>query len=196
MKQVIIMRGPAGAGKSTLTLEIEAEYGMPAVICSADNFFYFDKPHDPINYKFNSKLLGRAHDKCREDFKEALTNGEALVIVDNTNIKLRDFQWYIKFAIDSGYNVAVHSIIGCSANECHKVNVHGVPIEAIQRMIDNFVETPKEINNIIIDEFTYDFHELRNAKYEPGKKNTKERKRIRRIKEAMGISEKTTGSSN
>jgi len=195
MKQVIIMRGPPGSGKSTLTLEIEAEYGMPAVICSADHFFYFDKSHDPINYKFNPKLLGRAYDKCREDFKEALATNEALVIVDNTNIKLRDFQWYIKFAIDSGYNVTVHSITGCSAQECHKANVHGVPIEAIQRMIDNFVET-KEINNVAIDEFTHDFHELRNAKYEPGKKNTKERKRIRRIKEAMDISEKTTGSSN
>jgi predicted kinase len=196
MKQVIIMRGPPGSGKSTLTLNIEAEYGMPAVICSADHFFYFDKPHDPINYKFNPKLLGRAHDKCREDFKEALLANEALVIVDNTNIKLRDFQWYIKYAIDSGYNVAVHSIVGCSAKECYKANVHGVPIEAIERMINNFIETPKQINDVMIDEFTHDFYELRKKKYEPGKKNTKESKRIRRIKEALGVTNERTGASH
>ena len=187
MKQAIIMRGPPGSGKSTLTSEIEVEYGMPATICSADHFFYFGKAHKPNNYSWNPKLIGKAHEECRDKFEESLDLEESLVVVDNTNIKARDFNWYIRKAITAGYNVAVHTITGCDAKECFKSNVHSVPENTIQRMIDTFAETPDEIEGVLIDEIEHDYHELRKIKYgKSNKENKKERKRIRRIKEAMG----------
>lgn len=187
MKQVIIMRGPPGSGKSTLISEIEAQYGMPANICSADHFFYFDKPHHPDNYAWNPKLIGKAHGACRSKFMDLLEYNEALIIIDNTNIKSKDFNWYIKKAIAFDYNVSVHSIIGCNAKECFKSNVHNVPENVIQRMIDSFAETPNEVDDILIDAVNYDYHEIRKIKYgKSNKKNKKERKRIRHIKEALG----------
>lgn len=183
MKQVVIMRGPPGSGKSTLTAEVEYQYGKPATICSADHFYYFGKPQEAGNYKFDPKLIGKAHGQCKSNFEDALIDNEDLVIVDNTNIKAKEFNWYINKAIELNYNVAVYSIYGCKADECFKSNVHGVPKDTISKMIDSFADTPNEMSGVLIDEFKYNYKELRDGSI---KKTGKEGKNVRASKVSLG----------
>jgi len=161
VKQVIILRGLPGSGKTSLVSKIEKEYNLPATICSADDYFYFEKEHVAENYKFNKNLLSQAHAYCKNKFLEALKLKDKLIIVDNTNIKLRDFSWYVKQADSFEYSVLICSICGGTTEEHLSSNVHNVPLETIERMASGFIETPEKINNIVVDRLKYDFNEIR-----------------------------------
>jgi len=134
MKQVVIMRGWPGSGKSTLAKSL---FG---VICSADNFFV---RYGNGVYKYEPDLIPTAHQVCKLEFKNAIDDGEELVIVDNTNIKRHNYQYYVDYAKHKGYKVyqlvpwSEHSL-PVSAETCYKRNVHGVPLVTIQKMIREF----------------------------------------------------------
>lgn len=172
MKQVIILRGLPGSGKSTLVSKIEEQYGTPAFVCSADDFHYHGKPHTPENYDFDPNNLHLAHKICKQNFTKALEANTPLVVVDNTNIRLREYKWYFLTAHEHGYNVEFHTIKKCSIQQSYKCNVHNVPMIAIDKMNNSFADTPTEIEGIPVDEVVYDFHELR------GKTNGKFNKKI------------------
>jgi hypothetical protein len=160
MNQVVILRSLPGGGKTSLIPFIEKEYGVPAFICSADHFHYFGKEHTPENYNFSLENLSIAHKTCKNKFLEALNYNEPLVIVDNTNIKFDEYNWYFQEAIRKNYNVIFYTI-KCSVEESFNSNVHKVPLEVIQRMKETFLDTPKEIDGVSVDEKVYSFQELR-----------------------------------
>lgn len=124
-KQVIIMRAPSGSGKSTWI-----ETHVPtATVCSAD--FYFERSG---TYRFDPALLGKAHGSCRYAFEAALKRGDALVVVDNTNLIRKHYKEYVDLGKTYGYEVF---------QKCLKTqfqNTHGVPDEKVQQMRDSFQE--------------------------------------------------------
>ena len=70
-------------------------------------------------------------------FEEALALGASTVIIDNANIKLKDFSYYLEGAAQRGYKTIVIGI------ECHTEDdaafffgrcVHDVPLKKIQEM--------------------------------------------------------------
>jgi len=177
MRQVLILRSASGSGKSTLVSRLEKEYGKPAYVCSADDYWYADRDKTPENYLFDLNRLHIAHKECKDKFLAALNDKEPLIVVDNTNIRYKEYKFYFKAAISNGYNVTFHTITNGSVEELVKSNVHKVPAEAIQRMLNDFLPTPKEIDGILTDEVVYDFHELRGLN---GQSNQETKENIKR----------------
>lgn len=133
---MIIMRGLPGSGKSTQAKLYANQYN--AVICSADDYFMTDDGR----YLYDADEIRAAHAVCKLKARVALAKGEN-VIIDNTNIKLRDMQEYFDMAKNYGAHVHIaHSPTewAMDVEECAKRNVHGVPKEVIQRMKDNWYQ--------------------------------------------------------
>lgn len=119
-KIVIILRGCPGAGK---TAYLKLKY-PEAFHCSAT--LYFTDCNG--NYKFYPKGLNEAHKYCRNAFKAALQNGQPVIAVDNTNVRIWEFENYIETAEDYGYEVKVLRI-EADPDVAADRNIHGVPKE-------------------------------------------------------------------
>lgn len=126
MKEVIIVRGCPGSGKTTF---LAREYPA-AFVCSAVNF------HTDSNgqYKFFPKGVSDAHKYCQNAFLAALQNQLPLIAVDNTNIKSWEFEWYIETAEKYGYKVQVLRIKIDDINVVAQRNIHGVPADKVVKM--------------------------------------------------------------
>jgi predicted kinase len=132
-KQImIIMRGIPGSGKSTMAKKIADQRG--ALISSADNFFFIDG-----KYTFRPDRIGDAHRYCQSNLTRDLRLGKD-VIVDNTNTQLFDMEWYINLAKHSDIPVYKCEIpFDRTKPEYYAArNIHGVPVEKIQRMMDRW----------------------------------------------------------
>jgi len=138
MKQVIIVRGIPGSGKSTL---VKNDY-PDAVICSADNYFEEVAALHNSTYRkeFKPWLVGKAHQHCWYQFIHALcVMEEETIVVDNTNIHEWEYDNYSFLAKLNGYSVEVVSIpMTETAEVYHERNTHGVPLEVIQRMMNEY----------------------------------------------------------
>lgn len=128
------MRGIPGCGKSTF---VQRNYPH-AVICSADHFFMQEG-----TYQFDINKLGAAHLECFRKFQEAMQRSEPVIVIDNTNTRIREMQKYIDEAALFGYSVSVVRVL-CHPEEAARRNTHGVPAEKIQEMHDRFQDWPGE----------------------------------------------------
>ena len=127
------MRGLPGSGKSTLAKK------QKGTICSADDYF----TNMWGRYKFDASKLPYAHLECRRKAFKLMKNGCDTVIIDNTNIVSRDFAAYIEYAAEFGYTVEYLSPTtpwAWDVQKCFEKCRHGVPLEVIQGMKDNFEE--------------------------------------------------------
>jgi predicted kinase len=135
MKSVLVMRGLPGSGKSTLATKLASD--IPgAVIVSADDFFN--------GGEIDEKVLGYAHQWCRNNFIKELKKGTQLVIVDNTNSTRFEIQFYMDKAKEHGYEVAIMAV-PCDVETSMARNVHKVPRSTIEKMatrLDNFDDDP------------------------------------------------------
>jgi len=129
MKRVIIMRGIPGSGKSTRARELVGE----GIIHSTDDLFMVNG-----EYKFNHRMLGYNHGKNLKNFIKSLELGLSPVIVDNTNVRKRDYKGYVKAAEDAGYEVEFEVLPLIDVKVATARNTHSVPEFAIQRMIDRW----------------------------------------------------------
>lgn len=80
-------------------------------------------------YQFDATQLGHAHGACQRAFVEALKSGVELVVVDNTNIKLRDMKYYIDQAKAFGYDWSIEEVVAPNPQ-----NIHGVPESKVLEM--------------------------------------------------------------
>lgn len=140
VKKLIIMRGIPGSGKSTRALELCEEaraQNLLPIICSTDKFFEDDNGV----YKFDPSKLRVNHQKNQSFAHMAMKEGYDVVIIDNTNIKRRDFKTYSDSAKLFNYEVE-EIVIGKFDEESAKIyhgrNKHNVPLEAILRMAREF----------------------------------------------------------
>lgn len=114
-KQLIILRGVSGSGKSSFC-DLISE---PKIICCADFFFESDG-----KYNFDASKLGQAHAKCREDFDNALANPYIdNIIIANVNSKPSDYRYYVDTATMAGAKITYVIL----EKRHHNVNVHTVP---------------------------------------------------------------------
>lgn len=132
-KKVYIMCGAPGAGKSTYI-----KNKLPnAFVCSADNFFHNKETGE---YKFNVNQLGLAHKHCQQSFIEALDRNESNIVIDNTNTRLKEMEFYVQEALKrNDYRVIVVKVIVPRDNICGR-NVHKVPDDKVLEMYDRVLD--------------------------------------------------------
>jgi hypothetical protein len=136
MRQVKILSGVSGSGKSTMAKKFRSEFDRSDsdgwLIVSADDYFI---GKDGV-YRFNPCFLGEAHAQCFRQFILALQGGRGLVVVDNTNTTVEEISPYILGANAFGYQAKVISLIPRSErlgdaveilDVCSLRNLHGVP---------------------------------------------------------------------
>ena len=147
-KKLILMRGLPGSQKSTKANEIIKKYG--GVIHSTDDILleYGDGDYGKaFGMKIKNKpVLGIAHRKNFYRAVKSMKDGISPVIIDNTNIKRRDFKNYIKEALKMGYSDSNIEIIDIGTNgftleELANRNTHGVPLETITKMYNSYISS-------------------------------------------------------
>lgn len=140
------MRGLPGSGKTTFAnqlVEAADRIGYRAVICSADRFFV---GNDGV-YRFRHHDLAAAHAFCRNQFDDfmALNRGDDgyadIIIVDNTSIRLFEYEYYKRAALD-GNEVFTTYVMRCDNHaEALRQNarsVHQVPHATVLGRFDTF----------------------------------------------------------
>ena len=130
MKKACIMRGIPGSGKSTMAKELAGSNG---VIHCTDDYFMVDGV-----YRFDFKKIKEYQDKNFEAFCRSLADGIETVICDKTNVQLWQYRDYIKTAEVAGYDVRIISMPHPDPEVAAARNKHGVPLEVIKRMIDQW----------------------------------------------------------
>lgn len=121
MKQVVIIRGLPGSGKTTLATALAEQ--VHTVHVEADHFF------ERIGKVFDRALLAEAHADCFTRFELALYDPRVQrVIVSNTFTTRWEYQPYVDAANKAGYSP---QIVVCRGNFG---SVHDVPEAALRRM--------------------------------------------------------------
>lgn len=128
MRQVMIMSGVSGSGKSTYARNILSNSSS---VVSADNFFMVEG-----KYQFVASKLGLAHSKCFRDFLDVLqcNMDDHLLIVDNTNTTTEEISPYVLGAQSFGWEVEVITIETPRPDllrKCAERNSHGVSVNVI-----------------------------------------------------------------
>lgn len=131
MKNLYLVRGLPGSGKSTFAKSI----AKPYQVFEADQYFMkFGR------YRFDASKLKDAHEDCKQRvarrMRENLFNSLFFsnIVVSNTFTQEWEMKFYRILARRYGYRV--HTII---VENRHKgVNVHGVPEDKLQAMEDRF----------------------------------------------------------
>ncbi len=166
-KRLYILRGISGNGKSTLSRSIlRQEHIFPAQnsdnhensTCSSSSVAdeleqlfqkhvlstddYFINPRTQ-SYEFDGSKLGRAHEWNQNRVKQCMIQHQPIIIVDNTNTQRWEARPYVLLAQEHGYEIVVKepdTPWRRDAGELAKRNVHGVPLEAIERMLGRWDE--------------------------------------------------------
>ena len=131
MKNLYIVRGLPGSGKSTFAKSI----AKPYQVFEADQYFMKNG-----KYKFNPTKLKEAHNDCKNRvarrMRENLFNSLFFnnIVVSNTFTQDWEMKFYRNIAKRYGYKV--HTIV--VENRHEGVNIHGVPEDKLQVMEDRF----------------------------------------------------------
>lgn len=145
MKQLIIMRGLPGSGKSytaqSLAQDAILTDGHNVLVASTDEWFIGE---DGV-YRFDAKDIARAHrwNQARVEARMKSCGSHSVIIVDNTNTQLWEMRPYVEMARRHDYIVTIERSEAPwrdDVNACHEKCTHGVPLEAMERMASRWEE--------------------------------------------------------
>jgi len=134
-KQLILMRGTSGSGKSTVAKKLVGN----GKIFSTDDFFMQDG-----KYNFDVTKIGHYHKLNQERTEEAMKNGISPIVIDNTMTQAWEGAEYVKLADKYGYSVKIEELPIPDIDELMKrqesrKNINkALPREVVERMIGKF----------------------------------------------------------
>ncbi len=130
MKEVIILSGISGSGKSTYARKI-ADTSKDVCIVSADHYFMVNG-----EYVFDANNLGEAHGQCLRNYTQALLGDATVIIVDNTNTTAIEIAPYV--ALAKAYKADCSLVtVHVDADVAVKRNCHGVSAKTIHNQATN-----------------------------------------------------------
>uniref|UniRef100_A0A5K3FWI3 2',3'-cyclic-nucleotide 3'-phosphodiesterase n=2 Tax=Mesocestoides corti TaxID=53468 RepID=A0A5K3FWI3_MESCO len=138
-KFMIILRGPPGSGKSCIAELIKSRYPT-AHVCSADNYRY-QTVNGVKRYRFDGDRYEQAHQSCESEARKYASRGASPLVIDNTNMRYYECRTYTEIARAFSYLVILvtpRTPWRFDAGVLAERNVHSVPIEVIQTMINQF----------------------------------------------------------
>lgn len=125
MKQLMLIRGLPGSGKSTV-----AKLFDKALHFEADMYFL----DADGNYHFDASKIKNAHNWCRHSVMDAMKEGHPIVVVSNTFTQEWEMEVYYLLAEELGYRV-ISMIV---ENRHEGKNIHGCPDDKIEQMKTRF----------------------------------------------------------
>ena len=128
MKELYVLRGLPGSGKSTIAKMIVGNKDY----CHKEADMYFVDREG--NYKFNPSEIKLAHMWCQNEVELLFNYEHSPVVVSNTFTQEWEMEVYHKLAEKYGYRV--YSLI--VENRHGGVNEHGVPEEKLEQMKNRF----------------------------------------------------------
>jgi NEDD4-binding protein 2 len=137
-KQLILMRGCPGSGKSTTARKLAGDFGQ---VFSTDDYFSMSG-----KYIFNGSALGEAHDWNQRRSLEAIRLRHPIVVIDNTNTTVKELKSYlphIELARELHYTVSIaepETDWRFDALELFAKGSHNVPVEHIEKMLNRYVK--------------------------------------------------------
>ena len=130
MKNLYLLRGIPGAGKSTLAKQLGDSH------FETDTFFMVEG-----EYKFDPTKLRKAHEWCQSQIELAMINNHVTagldnsdIVVSNTFTQAWEMDAYYELAKQYGYMVFTVIV----ENRHGGINQHRVPADKIQAMKDRF----------------------------------------------------------
>jgi|ERR1044072_7921808 predicted kinase len=139
-KELIIMRGIPGAGKSTKAkgiVEGGKLHSTDSLIEASHNYSDFFAEMIKSGSFAN---LSRMHSQNLKNAKQSMDEGYSPVVIDNTNIRANEPKAYVEHALKLGYadeNIRIVDVgnAGLTAEELANRNTHGVPVKKIEEMM-------------------------------------------------------------
>ena len=125
MKQLIVLRGIPGAGKSTFAQSLDCP------VFEADQYFIDSETGE---YKFDGSKIKLAHNWCKLRVEHSMEDGLQKIAVSNTFTQEWEMDTYYELAKQYGYRV--FSLI--VENRHGGVNEHGVPEDKLELMKTRF----------------------------------------------------------
>ena len=129
-KNLILVRGASGSGKTTFVEEFIANVSLSI---ATDDFFYNDGV-----YMYNRDYLAEYHQRCiksvASEMESPSTESYCNIVVHNTFTKEWEMQAYFDLAKKYGYNV--YTII--IENRHKSKSIHDVPEDVIKAQRDRF----------------------------------------------------------
>lgn len=139
---LIVIRGLPGSGKSSVSQRVQELFQQQETwvvrICTDEILEMCEGGYRWAGFKM-SLYHGIAYNIARSSFNKDCP----VVILDNTNIKIKEFESYIFDARQKGYAVRVFIVGGFDEEHIQasiERNTHNVPEDAIRRMAARFQE--------------------------------------------------------
>ncbi len=127
-RDLIILRGLPGAGKSTLARSLAGEQWP---ILSIDNYFT-DEGTGEYNFRFKENQF--AYKKCEEETEKFMIKNTQKIFIDNTFTLEWEIEPYFKLAWQYGYRVFVATV----ENRHKGKNHHEISDEQIEKMAEKY----------------------------------------------------------
>ena len=135
MKQLVIIRGLPGAGKSTFAQEYAMVLHAARIVVKgpfeADQYFINSQTGE---YVFDATKLGTAHQICFNNVDLFMQQNTECVIVSNTFTTERELKPYLALAEKMNYKVVSIVVENRHGNK----SIHNVPDEAMDKMRNRF----------------------------------------------------------